>query len=252
MKFHAIALAMAGMLTASVVLASDATTTRLRTRETLTESIVIEDECDEEMAAQKVTQIIENNRMEAAMLRQLAGSARTASDTRAADVFMTMAEEHTIMAGKGSEWLVARDFPSAPEVTVTLTGAGATDTYSSVEHLVVHHERSFNESLARRQGEHCASVRGLLLEQAAATARHLSMLRDLRPAPVIQPAEVVVRDRVIEIEKPVIQDRIVEKTVEVEKIVEKQVFVDKFVDKPIYRESVAGEREIRVRRRPAK
>jgi hypothetical protein len=248
MKFHAIALALAGMMTASVVMASDATTRRLRARDTITETIVIEDECDEELAAQKVTQIIENNRMEAAVLRQFAGTARTANDGRMADVFTSMAEEHLILAGKGSEWLVARDFPPAPEVTVTLAGAGATDTYSGLEHLIVMHERSFNESLERRRGEHCASVRGLLLEQAAASARHLSMLRDLRPAPVIQTAQVEVRDRVVEIEKPMIVDRVVEKPFEVEKVVEKQVFVDKFVDKVVYRDVVVPA----PRRRPAK
>lgn len=133
--------------------------------------------CTPEEAAPKVSELIQKQRREIAELRALMPQARTAGYENVSTVYDRMIVDHQFLVDAGSSWLHDYGFPAPAEPAaenVTFESAK-----SSVEHQIHMHTQMFNEALDRRKDEHCAVVRGMLLQGAATSARHISLLNTL-------------------------------------------------------------------------
>lgn len=220
----------------------------------------------DEVAA-KVSEIVTAQRTEIAHLSAMAPAARTAGYDNVVLVYDTMVPEHDRLADFGSDWLARHGYPvPAENVNVTLSDMAPPE---SVEHMIAMHQESFDRALARRQGERSATVRGMLLWQAATANRHLSWLRTLdrdvdlgrRVASARLRAslngefsertveEILTEERALYgtvAQEPQVIEQVVEvpvtveKIVEVERIVEKPVerIVERVVEKPVYVERI--------------
>jgi len=127
--------------------------------------------------ADKVTQIVMNQRHEEAELRALAPRAQTAGWENIQTVYDFMASDHGRLADFGSSWLNRYGFPvpRAPSVTA----AADMSPEQSIDHVISMHWDAFNQAIQQRQGEKSATVRGMLLWSAATALRHISLLQDL-------------------------------------------------------------------------
>jgi len=128
--------------------------------------------------AQKVSRLVDMQRMEIAHLRALAPRAQTAGFTNITTVYDHMANDHAQLVNFATDWLRTHGFrvPAEPAVEAAAINM---EPHDSVHHQIQMHERMFNEALAARQGERSPTVRTMHLWAAATSMRHLSLLRSL-------------------------------------------------------------------------
>jgi hypothetical protein len=208
MKFHALAICVAGTLAAGIPAAADHESHTSKTERTYTydsshpnrtsetffssqsfypdsrylrDSYVLDmnfypDLPSERYIADKLTGIMQKQRTEAAHLRSLAPQAQTAGFENINAVYNEMAEDHTALADFVGNWLRDHGFPAPASATAeNISMAPA----ASVDHMIQMHEQGFNEALAGRQGEKSATVRTVLLWAAATSLTHLDWLNRL-------------------------------------------------------------------------
>jgi hypothetical protein len=126
--------------------------------------------------AGKVADIVTANRLEAAELRTMGGTAQTAGWENIHSIYMDMAPDHERVATVGEDWLRNYGFNVRTETTTTTT-TGSISPEGSVDAMMQHHEMVFNDMLNKAHAEDSLFVRGMELLTAATAARHLSELR---------------------------------------------------------------------------
>lgn len=132
---------------------------------------------DERTVAQQVSEIINMQQQEIAMLRALAPRAQTAGYTNISTVYEHMAGDHSDLVGFASNWLTSRGYqvPAAPtEMNVADTAPEIT-----VQQQIAMHQQMMDHALMMRRQSSSSTVRGLLLWGATGSAQHISLLRTL-------------------------------------------------------------------------
>lgn len=125
----------------------------------------------------KVSEIVTKQRQEVAMLSALAPRARTAGFDNIGTVYDVMIRDHQRIVGQGSNWLVSWHQPVPAEPMATM--AADITPEASVDQQIDMHQQSFNEALDGMHNERSSTVRGLMLESASTAAHHISLLRTL-------------------------------------------------------------------------
>jgi len=273
MKFHAMALCLAGTLALAVAARADTVPVWITdSGDTLYyHEVYFPGTPDAQTVADQVAEITSREQQEAADLRALSNRARASGWDNIAVVYDAMASDHQNGAQQASSWLASNDFvvPAFPQAT--LVADTAPD--ASVSRMIQMHEEMFTEAAQERRGEPSSTVRGLLLMEMATAARHLTLLRaldndisrgrkslsarlqsmldtdtvasnreDLIGRAITEDqeyyhsliTETLTAQTPYTPEAPQVVERIVEKPVTVERIVEKPVTVEKIVEKPVY------------------
>ncbi|HEU4754146.1 MAG TPA: hypothetical protein VFU47_13635, partial [Armatimonadota bacterium] len=199
MKFHALALCLTGVLATGIAAAADdmshdqmrSDSRIMREHDRMMdgtysyagETIYVRDVLYPDLppvseVAQKVADITEHNKREAAELAALAGAARTQGWENIAAVYDHMAQDHVRGADMTSNWLVSYGYTPPPAPTISL--AAETNVRDSIQQQIDMHTQLFEESREKRMNERSSTVRGLLLMDMATALNHISLLQSLQ------------------------------------------------------------------------
>lgn len=204
MKFHAVALCLAGTLAAGTAYAQDKMhhestySTQTYTGYTDTDwnkaewqrlgyvksdiypyfrEVMFPDLPSTAEVAAKVRDFNESNRREAAELRALGSRSRTAGFENVALVYEHMAQDHDRGADWAREWLVARAFTVPAEPTITLAADVTPET--SIQQQIDMHCKHYCDAKEQLRTERSSHVRGLRLMTMATSLEHISLLETL-------------------------------------------------------------------------
>ena len=195
-----------------------------------------------------IISVIQQTRQDAAMMRQMATQARADNRPDLAAHYDRMAVEHA----RHVDQQIAALATYGGTAPADSSPAGGTHP-ADLMHAIEMHSATEAKYAAAAQTERCVTAKRLYLVLAICTARHVSELKRLLPAPPGQALapSVIYIDRVVDrvIDRPV--DRVVERIVDrpVERIVERVVDrpVERIVERVIVRQAPARA----PRRRPA-